>query len=187
MTRLIGLYSSTPGCGKTTVAVMLTDQGWTIAPFAAPLKRMASSLLADAGYSRSEVAVILSKEKARPLSLIPGKPTGRYLLQTLGTAWGRELIHQNLWIKLWEDTVKRCLNGGESVVCDDVRTEAEAEAIRAMGGELWRIVRPGATVETAALGHPTEGALEHLGFDRTLANAGGLAALKAAVEEGVAR
>ena len=170
MTRLIGLYSPAPGSGKSTAAQALVADGWTLLPFAAPLKRMAATLLLEAGYSPTDINTILSTRKTERLVRLAGAPTGRHLLQSLGTAWGREQISPQLWIKLWQQQAQVALGNGNRVVVDDLRTEQEAAVIRAMDGGLWRITRPGHHADPAALAHPTEGALDGFAFDHELIN-----------------
>lgn len=186
MPILIALYSPVPGSGKSTAAQVLAGHGWTVESFAAPLKRMAASLLQDAGYSVDTTIDILSTNKGQPLTLLAGAPTGRHLLQSLGTAWGRELIHPELWIRLWATRVRKALASGQSVVCDDLRTLEEADVVRAVGGELWRIDRPGVAADAKTLAHPTEGALDGLVFDRAITNDGTVEQLEARLLQEVA-
>jgi hypothetical protein len=183
---LVALYSPRPGSGKSTVAHVLAQQSWQVIAFAEPLKAMAAALLDAAGYGQGEIETILSTDKQRELGYLAGAPTARHLLQTLGTAWGRELIHPQLWIELWEDRVRPLLELGQPVVCDDLRTPEEMAAVRALGGECWLIERPqGAINDAATLGHTTEGALAGARFDRTLLNAGSIADLQALVLKGL--
>ena len=98
-------------------------------PFAAPLKAMAAALLEADVNGPAEIEQILSVGKQKELGLLAGAPTARHLLQTLGTAWGRERIHPRLWIELWEDRVQSLLAQGRPVVCDDLRTPEEMAAI----------------------------------------------------------
>lgn len=173
LTRLIALYSHRPGSGKSTVAAALARQGWQVIAFAEPLKAMAGALLEAAGYGQGEIEQILSTGKQQELGYLAGAPTARHLLQTLGTAWGRELVHPRLWIELWEDRVRGLLELGQPVVCDDLRTPEEMAAVRALGGECWLVQRPaGAIADAATLAHPTEGALAGASFDRVLVNGG---------------
>jgi len=179
---LVALYSPRPGSGKSTVAAALTRQGWAVLPLAQPLKAMVSALLEAAGYNPGQIELILAADKQQELGLLAGAPTARHLLQTLGTAWGRELIHPRLWIELWEDRVRPLLELGQAVVCDDLRTPEEMAAVRALGGECWLIERPqGAVNDAATLGHATEGALAEASFDRVLVNDGTVADLQALV------
>lgn len=59
-------------------------------------------------------------------------------MQTLGTEWGRDLIHPSLWTRAWMARA-----GSGLVVTDDCRFENEAEAVRRLGGHIIRVVRPG--------------------------------------------
>lgn len=180
--NLIALYSHQPGSGKSTAAAALVGAGWTVVSFAAPLKLMAMALLESAGYGRAEAEQLLATGKQTPLWQLAGAPTARHLLLTLGTAWGRELVHPRLWIEIWEDQVKDLLAQGRPVVCDDLRTEAEMAAILALGGECWLIDRPdGAITDAATVAHATEGALTNATFDRVLLNATTVADFEALV------
>ena len=188
MSRLIALYSHRPGSGKSTAAAALRQEGWAVVPFAAPLKAMAAALLEAAGYGQAEVEQLLATGKQKELGLLAGAPTARHLLQTLGTAWGRERIHPRLWIELWEDRVQSLLAQGRPVVCDDLRTPEEMAAIRALGGQVWVVERPqGAINDSATVAHATEGALAAAQFDRELLNDGTKAAFEALVLEALVR
>lgn len=148
MARLIALYSSAPGSGKSTAARLLERQGWVVEPFTTPLKRMARTLLLEAGYSEDAITDILSINKGQPLAWLAGAPTARHLLQTLGTAWGREQISPMLWIQLWQGRVRRALADGTPVVVDDLRTEEEAAVVRALDGLAFdRIITNSGTLE----------------------------------------
>lgn len=74
-------------------------------------------------------------------------PEVRAFLQRLG-AGARDVFGDDFWI---EQALKKA-NGNPNVVIPDVRYENEAEAIRAMGGILIRIDRPG----RVASGHVSE-------------------------------
>jgi hypothetical protein len=180
--ELVALYSHRPGSGKSTAAAALAQGGWAVVPFAAPLKLMAVALLEVAGYGRAEARELLATGKQERLWQLAEAPTGRHLLQTLGTDWGRELIHPRLWIELWEDRVKELLAQGRQVVCDDLRTPEEMAAIQALGGQVWLVERPeGAIADAATVAHATEGALAAATFDRVVVNNGSQAAFEALV------
>ena len=188
MAELIALYSHQPGSGKSTAAAALRQEGWVVVPFAAPLKAMAGALLEAAGYSRVEIEQILSVGKQQELGRLAGAPTARHLLQTLGTAWGRERIHPRLWIELWEDRVQELLVQGCSVVCDDLRTPEEMAAVRSLGGQIWLVDRPqGAINDSATVAHATEGALAAAKFDLVISNEGAKDAFEALVLAAVVR
>jgi hypothetical protein len=56
---------------------------------------MAVPMLEALGHSREEALDMLMHDKERTLSL---GITVRHLLRTLGTEWGRECIHPDVWL-----------------------------------------------------------------------------------------
>lgn len=83
----------------------------------------------------------------------------RALLQRLGTDAGRRHLGENVWV----DAAMRDLP--ERTVFTDVRFPNEADAIRAAGGKVVRIVRPGTGPVND---HPSETALDTYGYDASL-------------------
>lgn len=156
------------GAGKTTAAQHLVDRhGLERVRFAGPLKSMMRAL----GLSEREIDGDL---KETPSALLCGR-TPRHAMQTLGTEWGRDLVAPDLWISVWRrQAIAACSRGG--VVADDVRFPNEVAAIRALGGIVVRVDRPG----TATSGHASE--LQPLVPDMAIANDGDAAALSAAVD-----
>ncbi|AOR76540.1 hypothetical protein BES08_07120 [Novosphingobium resinovorum] len=90
-------------------------------------------------------------------TVVPGV-TSRRLQQTLGTEWGREKIHTNLWVMIAIDEADLSRADGIHVVIDDMRFPNEFEAVEAADGESRRIVRPGFAVTGGA--HASEGQLD---------------------------
>lgn len=135
---LVGLTGN-KGSGKSSVAALLHNFGYLpkVVAFAAPMKEMLLTL----GVPYDNLYGSLKEE---PLPQFGGV-TGRYLMQTLGTEWGRNLICTDLWIRAFENTVKRELERGVLVVCDDVRFVEEYECIQRLGGKIVKIERPGLT------------------------------------------
>lgn len=92
----------------------------------------------------------------RRISGVYERPAGfvkdRKLLQWLGTDWGRDTISPTLWVDLWRDQVEKVkrLQFPQVIVCDDVRLDNEAEAIKAAGGIVVRITRPNPEAEGGA-------------------------------------
>lgn len=169
---IIGLYSPAPQCGKTTVANVLQEYGFGRVPFAAPLKRMACEFLENLGYREGEAARMVFHDKHELVGEVG--VTVRHLLQTLGTEWGRDCIHPDVWIRCWEAQSSRY----ERVVVDDVRFENEAAAIKRKGGVLWQVVRQSAVHDG---GHRSEGALDSAEFDAVIQNDGSLGDLRSKV------
>ena len=99
----------------------------------------------------------------------------RRLLQVLGTEVGRKMIDNDVWVQIaTRDILKE-----DDIVFTDVRFPNEAEAIKALGGTVWRIERPGIQ---AINGHASETAMDDWPFDATITNDGTLEDLQAQVE-----
>ena len=160
--RLIGLYSPAPGCGKTTAANLLFAHRRV--SFAAPVKRTVSHMLRELGLLGFHYAYI-NKE-----AIIPGiGVSARHMMQTLATEWGRACIHPDFWVMIARSKAQHIMNNGRSVVIDDVRFPNEVAMIRDLGGELWRIERPGVSYDGD---HSSEGGLEGITPDRVIVNDG---------------
>lgn len=104
----------------------------------------------------------------------------RIFLQRLGTEWGRQRIHSEIWVEAWKSAVQAeewCEGVALPVVADDCRFENEAKAIRAMGGKVVRIERPGAGSPTGA-GHASE---KGVSADITIQNDGPPEVLRARI------
>jgi len=166
--RLIGLCSPAPGCGKTTAANLLIEHERV--SFAAPLKRAVWRLLDDLGLKGFRY-VYSDKEAIIPELGV----SARHMMQTLGTEWGRACIHPDFWVMIARVEAQRIMADGRSVVIDDVRFPNEAAMIRDLGGELWRIDRPGVAYSGD---HSSEGALEDVTPDRVIVNDGTIDQLK---------
>lgn len=153
--RLIALTSPAPRCGKSTIAEWLTDEhGYTLRPCADDIRQCLRPLLVAYGYEPEEVERLLHHDKDSPLSALPGNPTIRDLMVSMGTAWGRNMIHEDLWFKPWGRRVMQLLAAGRPVVVDDLRLPNELRGVRAMGGVVVRIERPTIThVASISEGH----------------------------------
>jgi len=68
-----------------------------------------------------------------------GGASPRLVMQMIGTEWGRDLIHPDLWTDLWLRRV--AAQGGRNVVCDDVRFPNEVNVIRSLGGKVVVLTR----------------------------------------------
>ena len=169
--RLIGLYSPAPGCGKTTVANLFIEHQRV--SFAAPLKRAVWRLLDGLGISGSHFAYT-DKEAVIPELGV----SARHMMQTLGTEWGRACIHPDFWVMIARAQTERIMADGGSVVIDDVRFPNEAAMIRDLGGELWRIDRPGVIYSGD---HSSEGGLEDIIPHQVIINDGTIDQLKAKI------
>lgn len=115
--------------GKSTLAAILGDTHIRLS-FARPLKLM----LAAMGVTAAEL-----EDKETVLPRFGRSP--RYLLQTLGTEWGRKIVDQNVWLNIAKASAEKYLSVGQRVCFDDVRFDNEADLIHQLGGEVWHIKR----------------------------------------------
>lgn len=165
------------GAGKGTVANTLSMRGFATVSFADPLYEAVSAIT---GLSVAELQDRDRKEK--PIEWLNASP--RRLLQTLGTEWGRGIIHQDIWIRA---TMQRMLPGGDYCI-PDVRFDNEAQAIRDAGGVVWRVVRPGhAVLDSESAAHASEAGIDDRYIDAVVVNAGCLDDLAAAADAAIAR
>ena len=191
----IALISPCPGCGKSTVAKYLTQNTPSVnLPLAAPLKRMLATLLEEFDISQADVRRYIDGDwKEKPILEIPGTPTARHLMQTLGTEWGRNLIHEDLWVQAWKRKAVRA----QVVVVDDVRFLSEYNALP--GAQVWRITNKKALKAyreslprtfwhrllriTPKRNHASEGELNSVPVNAEIANDGTLLELYAKINE----
>jgi hypothetical protein len=163
---IIGLYSPAAQSGKTTVALELQKRGYACLSFAQPLKDMLRVMLSGMGLSDEEITTYLTTAKEESLPVFG--VSARQMLRTLGTEWGRQCVGPDVWTQHWLERARR----KSFVVVDDVRFVNEAELIRSLGGEMWRITRPGVERNTD---HASEGGLDAWPyFTREIINAGTL-------------
>jgi len=116
--------------------------------------------------------------------------TPRFALQLLGTEWGRA-CYPDVWIDLGVRTARSVIGGGAVVVViTDCRFINEARGVRAAGGVVWRIVRPGSAVSGAIAAHVSEAEQDRQEIQpyvsRTIVNDGTLVELEAKVVAAVA-
>lgn len=133
--KLIGL-TGPAGSGKTEVANFLSNtRGFEQHMLAGPLK---AGLCAMFGWTMDQWEDREWKERVIPgLGFSP-----RRAAQTLGTEWGRGL-NQDLWLLVAAMRWAKVPETAAGLIVTDVRFDNEAEWVRASGGEVWRIERPG--------------------------------------------
>lgn len=147
--------------GKTTAAKHLADRNFSRLSFADPMKNIVLLLLLELGFSAEETKKFILDKK----SIIPGlNKSTRHILQTLGTDWGREMVHDNIWLMIAKHRIG--LVSADNVVFDDVRFENEAAMIRSIGGHIIQIVRDNSAVDT----HASEFGIVHHPGDVVIVN-----------------
>lgn len=164
--QLVGL-AGYARAGKDTTADILEEHGFERRAFADLLKRATLTLnpsVWTADYGHHPMAMDVERlgwEGAKQI------PEVRELLQRMGTEVGRELFGTNFWVEKAMATVE----AGSKVVFTDVRFPNEFEAIKAAGGHVWRIERPGFGPVN---GHSSETAIDGFDYDLVIHNDGSL-------------
>lgn len=120
------------GSGKTTAANELQRIGYTRIRFAQGLKAMLMAF----GLTEAQVD---GDEKEIPTPLLMGR-TPRHAMQTLGTEWGRNLIHPELWVENWRHRVNTT-PVHIPIVVDDMRFPNELRVLEELGGSIIYIDR----------------------------------------------
>ena len=181
MTKIIIAFAGRKQSGKTTAANLLLPHGFVRCSFAEPIKAMLAQLMTIASLTPDEIVRYMGEDKE---TLIPalGAST-RYLLQTLGTEWGRQGIHADIWVNITRSRLERL--DAEYVVFDDLRFDNEADLIRSLGGLVVHVVRdPQATFYPDA--HSSEKGIVQHEDDAYLDNTGSLLRFTARAETLVA-
>lgn len=147
--RLIGITGKA-GAGKDTLADYLVRHfGAQKYSFALPLKQSLNTMF---GWHMDQWNDREWKERVIPWL---GK-SPRQMAQTIGTEWGRELVHPQLWVLLAErkyiqhiDDYSQDFGAMPPFVIPDVRFTNEAEMIRSQNGVVIQLHRPGAATIAA--------------------------------------
>ena len=170
--QIVG-FSGYARAGKDTAAnILVSEHGFTRGAFADALKESLYALnpmvLMGAGKRLQSVVMSDGWEKAKAITEV------RELLQRLGTEAGRNVLGQDIWV---ETMFRRNMTARLTV--SDVRFPNEAAAIRARGGQVIRIERPG----TAPVNpHISETALDGFDFDAVIVNDGTVSDLAAQLD-----
>lgn len=157
--------------GKSTVAEYLVwKHDFVRVSFAGPIKRMARVFLEEFYKDEHHLNRMLGgdlKETSMQTAGLEASP--RWIMQTLGTEWGRQLIDNEVWVKIAKKHIHEALSSGRSVVIDDMRFCNEYLLVKtAFRGQAWEVLRPNVVGST----HQSEGGLRNRLFDVTLQNSG---------------
>ncbi len=152
-TTIIGLAGKKRS-GKSTIAsVLAANHGFTEIILAGPLKAALSRMFAAGGIDN-----FLELPKEDIIPRIGASP--RHLMQTLGTEWGRQLIHPHIWLRMAENRMahERLLYRHDKFVISDIRFEDEAAWVRSMGGIVMHVHN--AKAQQADDAHASEAGVE---------------------------
>jgi hypothetical protein len=211
-TGLILGVSGLAGSGKDTTAdTLVGDHGFVKVSLADPLKRIVRDVYAFTDEQLWGPSQFRNAEDPRYQRDDGSFLSPREALQKLGTEWGRE-CYPNTWVALCMRTAQLLLASPDvmglkfrpltytfkeglrevdasdvrGVVIPDVRFKNEIAAIKAAGGKVIRIVRPGAGLGGAAGIHVSEmeqASIPDSEFDHVIQNTGTLEELRRAIEE----
>ena len=161
---LVGL-TGYAGSGKDAAAAGLIALNWKRVSFAEPLRQMLLALnpFLPSGLTLQYVVENQGWEGAKK------SPEVRRLMQVMGTEVGRDMIDDDLWVKLAKKTMDDCFHLGKNVVFTDVRFPNEVEMIRFNGGKIIRIHREGTK---PAQNHVSDTNVDLLTVDREIINSG---------------
>lgn len=142
MSRLIGIAGKA-GTGKDTAgAHMVKCHGFSQYAFADPIRAMLAALGA---FPASDLIDRDSKEQV--IGWLGKSP--RQMAQTLGTEWGRELVHPELWVLMAQRRWDAARASGDDLVITDVRFENEVSWLKQQGGKVVAIERAGVNAVSA--------------------------------------
>lgn len=172
---LIGI-TALAGSGKSTAAhVLIEEYGYWLVKLAAPLKDMLRTL----GLTPAQIE---GNQKEVPSDLLLGH-TPRYAMQTLGEEWGRKMFGKDFWVTQAMRRIHDHLSRGDRVVVDDVRYLNEVDHLRAAGGEIWRITRPGVREKLGSDPHPSEAEIYSITPDVEFVNRGSVQDLEQSIRQ----
>lgn len=162
---IIGLSGYAQAGKDTAGRTLVAHAGFERVAFADALKDVLYALdpLVTYGgmWPLSTVIDLYGWEYAK--SSVPGV---RELLQRLGTEAGRHILGDDIWVRT---ALTKVSEFGGRYVFTDVRFPNEYAAIKAAGGEVWRIIRDGTEPVNA---HVSETALDNHTIDRYIVNNG---------------
>jgi cytidylate kinase len=169
---IIGL-SGYAQSGKDTVAKFLVENyGFTRVAFADNIRFIAYGLnpIVKPGLCLQDAVNEMGWEKAKTRI-----PEVRSILQNLGVA-AREHLGEDIWVT----SALNAPTETDSLVITDVRFTNEADAIKARGGKIWRVIRPGVNAVNT---HVSETQMDGYEFDEIIYNDRGLRELEKATLE----
>lgn len=85
--------------------------------------------------------ITIEELESRKHEFIPGIGKAyRDLMQTLGTEWGRDKVHADIWVELLAERYAK--SATRNLMITDVRFDNEAKWINNQGGKVFLISRP---------------------------------------------
>ena len=164
---VIGLGGSR-GAGKSTVAETLSSvHGYERVRFAGGLKEMLKFLLYYQYLDEETVERLIDGDLKEFASPHLCDQTPRYVMQTLGTEWGRKLVGEDFWVQVTKNRVDSLLKKNKRVVIDDVRFQNEIDMVRSYKRSYSIYIESDSTVQDS---HASENSLTLEDFDYSFLN-----------------
>src|SRR6266404_53931 len=135
---ILGL-SGKKRCGKSTLARLLHEKyNWFRGDLSKPITLMGITLLRYQNVSEERIRHIIGVGRDTEIITELGWKTFRWFQQTIGTDWGRMLMHTDLWTNAFinADGLKHA-----NIVMENIRFQSEVEILRSFGGIIIRIIR----------------------------------------------
>lgn len=168
---LVGLCGK-KGSGKDEAYKILNRiYNYQNVKFAGPLKDMLRALLKVQNIPSDITERMIEGDLKEVPSFYLGGKTPRYIMQTLGTEWGRVLIDSKLWINAFHNSL-RLDDPKMRYACTDVRYQNEGDVIHDLGGFIIRLNRN--TDNNNFSSHSSETEIDSLVVDYEIDNNGTL-------------
>lgn len=146
--------------GKSTAAKYLKkNMGYSIYSFAEPLRKILRAMGVPQRNLNSDKESVIKEFGC----------SARFLMQTLGTNWAREMVKESIWRDMMEARLVEARKKGILVSIDDVRFNNEADLIHAHGGLVIGIDRGGTRCGSD---HPSEKGISYDLVDMVIENDG---------------
>lgn len=166
---IIGLVGKA-GAGKSTVAGIIRTKGYAVLSFAHPIKLMLLAMGVPEAF-------VFGDLKNEPCFQLLGK-TARHAMKTLGTEWGRNQIHHDVWVEAMRENLFSAAYRDLNIVIDDVRFLSEERFLRSLGAHIWTVERDQPDFRDS---HQSETEQDDIVADIIIDNSGGIHELETTV------
>jgi hypothetical protein len=160
---IIGLSGYAQSGKDSTAELLCLNYGYTRLAFADPMRQA----LITINPKLDSITRVSDLVEDYGWDVAKKNPEVRRLLQVLGTDFGRKMLGDDVWINIALSGIK----SEDKIVVSDVRYPNEAEAIKKLGGTVWRINRHN---HSAVNGHTSEHAMDNYMFNYVIYNDGTL-------------
>jgi hypothetical protein len=167
---MIIAISGKKGSGKSTIGEIFRDNGFILDSFANSVKDICTILF---GYDRNKLEGITEEDRKwrettdiKYSELMNKNFTPREAMILVGTYFGRNMIHPNIWIETLFNRYYN--NSNKNLLITDLRFPNEYEEIKKRGGIIIRVNR----FNNDNLHYETECLLDSYEFDYIIDNNG---------------